>query len=191
MQNINKYILLLIVLTSNIAFAQFKQNSSRSLFSDVKAFQAGDAVMILITEDTRADNNANTRSSRESNVSGSVGYSAGNSNGNYGANLGTGTSHEGRGQTQRNETIRAKLSAKILEVVDNGNLKIEGRRTTKINGETQTIIIQGVIRPVDVRSDNSVFSYNILDLTLTIEGEGSVSDIQEPGLITKFLRFLF
>jgi len=70
-------------------------------------------------------------------------------------------------------------------------LKIEGKRTTKVNGETQTIIIQGVVRPVDVSPNNSIYSYNILDLTLFIEGDGSVSKTTEPGLITKFLRLLF
>jgi len=70
-------------------------------------------------------------------------------------------------------------------------LYIEGKRTTKINGETQTIMISGKIRPVDILPNNNVYSYNILDLSLTIEGDGSVSKIQEPGLITKFLRILF
>ena len=56
---------------------------------------------------------------------------------------------------------------------------------------SQTIIIKGIVRPVDVLPNNSVYSYNILDLTLLIEGDGSVTKTQEPGMITKFLRFLF
>ncbi len=187
---INISLIFLLALYAN-SFAQFSQNSSRSLFSDVKAFQAGDAIMILITEDTQADNSAITNSSRETNISGNLGINSGGGNNAYGGSFGTGTGHQGSGKTARNEKIRAKLSAKVLEIVDNGNLKIEGKRTTKVNGETQTIVIQGVIRPVDVRPDNSVYSYSILDLSLIIEGEGSVSEIQEPGLLTKFLRLLF
>jgi flagellar L-ring protein precursor FlgH len=190
MLKINLYLAVLIILT-NYSLSQFIQNSSRSIFSDVKAFQAGDAIMILIMEDTQANNSADTKSSRDTELSGSFGYNAGSGGSNYGGKLGTGTKHQGSGSTNRNEKIRARLSAKIIEVVDNGNLKIEGKRTTKINGETQTITIQGIIRPVDVRPDNSVFSYNILDLNLIIEGNGSVSEIQEPGLLTKFLRILF
>jgi len=191
MKKYAKILILFFIVINSASFAQFNQNSSRSLFSDVKAFQAGDAIMILITEDTQADNSANTNTGRESSVSGTLGYNAGGGNNSYGGSLGTGTNHQGTGRTSRNEKIRAKLSARIVEVVDNGNLKIEGKRTTKVNGETQTITIQGVIRPVDVRSDNSVYSYSILDLSLIIDGEGSVSEIQEPGLLTKFLRILF
>jgi flagellar L-ring protein precursor FlgH len=106
--------------------------------------------------------------------------------------LGTTNDFKGNGSTQRKESIRSKLSARVIEVdAQSGNLVIEGKRTTKINGETQTIVIKGIVRPVDVMSNNSVFSYSILDLTLLIEGDGTVSKVQEPGLITKFLRMLF
>lgn len=185
------FILFLLIISGISMDAQFVQNSSRSLFSDVKAFREGDAIMVYIMEDTRADNSADTRSGRSSSISGGIDINTGGGGINAGGELGTGNTHDGRGQTSRKESIRSKLSAKVIEVVDNGNLRIEGTRTTQINGETQTIIIRGIVRPVDVRPDNSVYSYSILDLTLLIEGDGSVSEVQEPGLITKFLRLLF
>ncbi len=174
------------------ANSQFIQNSSRSLFSDVKAFQAGDAIMVLIVEDVQANNSATTDNGRSSKLSGGFGASTGSGTGtNVSGSLNTGSDFSGQGHTSRKESIKSKLSARVVEIVDNGNLRIEGTRTTKVNGETQTIIIRGIVRPVDVRSDNSVYSYNVLDLTLFIEGDGSVSEVQEPGLITKFLRLLF
>lgn len=191
MSGLSKIFIFIFIISVNSLFGQFNQNSSRSLFSDVKAYQAGDAIMVLIMEDTQAGNSANTSNSRETGISGNLGYDTGSGPSSVGGSLGTGTQHDGRGSTNRTEKIRSRLSARIVEVVDNGNLRIEGRRTTKVNGETQTVIIQGIVRPVDVRSDNSVYSYSILDLSLTIEGEGSVSDIQEPGLLTKFFRLLF
>lgn len=190
MKRILFFIIILFAFNLN-AYSQFIQNSSRSLFSDVKAFREGDAIMVLIIEDTQADNSANTQSNRSTSVDANLGYNTGSGNNTMGGSLGTGTGHQGRGQTSRNEKIRSRLSAKVVEVVENGNLRIEGTRTTKVNGETQTVVIKGIVRPVDVRPDNSVFSYSILELTLLIEGDGSVSEIQEPGLLTKFLRLLF
>ncbi|NLO20311.1 MAG: flagellar basal body L-ring protein FlgH [Ignavibacteria bacterium] len=183
---------LMLTLGMDSAWAQFIQNSSRSLFSDVKAFKEGDALMILITEFTEADNKASNSEDRSTDLSGSASISTGNSsNTKIGAGLGTGNRFKGSGATTRSERIKSKLSARVIEVEENGNLKIEGKRTTKINGETQTIIIQGIVRPVDISPQNSVYSFNILDLTLFIEGDGSVSKTTEPGLITKFLRLLF
>jgi len=173
------------------AYAQFIQQTNRSLFSDVKAFKEGDAIMILIVEDTQANNSAETNESRNTDLNAGVTYSGGNTNFSGQAGLSTGNAFKGQGQNSRNEKIRSQLSARITGVETNGNLKIEGTRTTKVNGETQKIIIKGVVRPVDVMANNSIYSYNILDLTLLIDGDGNVSKIQEPGLITKFLRFLF
>lgn len=182
----------MLTLGMDSAWAQFIQNSSRSLFSDVKAFKEGDALMILITEFTEADNKASNSEDRSTDLSGSANISTGSSsNTKIGAGLSTGNRFKGSGATTRSEKIKSKLSARVVEVEENGNLKIEGKRTTKINGETQTIIIQGIVRPVDISPQNSVYSFNILDLTLFIEGDGSVSKTTEPGLITKFLRLLF
>lgn len=159
----------------------------RSLFSDQKAFAAGDAVTIAIVEDVQANNNASTTDSRSTDLGASVDINGSPA----GGGIGTENTFRGQGATTRNERVRSKLSARVVEVDANGNLRIEGKRTTKINGETQTVTISGVVRVADIRSDNSVFSYNIMDLTLFFEGEGSVSTVQEPGLITKFLRMLF
>ena len=175
--------------------AQFVQNHTRSLFSDVKAFKIGDAIMVLITEETSADNSATTSESRASDLSLGVGgsTSTGTTSGkfNLDGSLNTGNGFKGGGANQRKESIRSKLSARVIEVDDNGNLIIEGTRNTKINGESQKIIIKGTVRPVDVMSNNSVYSYSIMDLTLIIDGEGNVTKMQEPGWITKFLRVLF
>lgn len=184
--------MLALVLITYASEAQFIQNNSRSLFSDVKAFQKDDAIMVFIMENTQADNGATTDQDRSSRLDLGASFGTGGaSSTNIDAGLGTGNDFRGKSSTSRSETIRSRLSARVVEVEPNGNLKIEGTRTTKINGETQTIVVKGIVRPVDVTPDNSVYSYNILDLTLLIEGEGSVSEIQEPGLITKFLRLLF
>ncbi len=185
-------LIMILALGANCVYAQFDQTTAQSLFSDVKAYKEGDAIMVLIMEDTQADNSASTESGRESSVGGGLEGSMNNSGTTLEGNLNTENDFEGKGRTSRKEKIRSKLSARVVEVEDNGNLlTIEGRRNTTINDETQTIVISGVVRRVDILPNNSVYSYNILDLTLRIEGDGMVSEVQEPGLITKFLRILF
>jgi flagellar L-ring protein FlgH len=189
----NIYILIVTFILFNCLslMAQFNQITSRSLFSDVKAYREGDAVTILIVEETEAGNSATTDDSRSTDLSASLGLNGSKSSSSLKAGVSSGNTFSGSGSTTRKESIKSKLSARITEVDDNGNLSIEGKRTTKINGENQTITIRGYVRPVDITPNNSVYSYNILDLTLIIEGDGSVTKTQEPGLITKFIRFLF
>jgi len=195
MKNITKLFVVIVVFVAVGAVstlqAQWVENARRSLFSDVKAYTVGDALTILIVEDTRADNTANTNQSANTTLGATLQGGIGNTQGNVNGSIGTQNGFNGRGQTNRGETFRAKLTAKVLSVEPNGNLKIEATRTTKINGENQKITLSGLVRPVDLNDANSVYSYQVMDLTLIYDGDGTLSETQEPGLITKFLRFLF
>jgi len=195
MKNITKLFVFTIVFIAigagTTLQAQWVENARRSLFSDVKAYTVGDALTILIVEDTRADNTANTNQSANTNIGATIQGGIGSTQGNVNGSIGTQNGFTGRGQTNRGETFRAKLTAKVLSVEPNGNLKIEATRTTKINGENQKITLSGLVRPVDLNDANSVYSYQVMDLTLIYDGDGTISETQEPGLITKFLRFLF
>ncbi len=173
--------------------AQFTQENSRSLFSDVKAFSQGDALMVLIMEETQAGNSASTSEKRGTDLSGGFDLSTGTSASNtrFDVGLGTGNEFGAKGENSRSERIRSRMSVRVESVDQNGNLQVSGTRTTKVNGETQKITISGLVRPVDILPDNSLYSYSILDLTLTIEGEGNLTEIQEPGLLTQFFRLLF
>ena len=181
----------LSVLCTPAAHAQFQENVRRSLFSDQKAFGVGDAVTILIVESTEADNQATTSDSRSTSMGAGVEVNTGGETIDPSVSISSSNEFRGRGQTTRQERLRSKLSARVIAVEKNGNMRIEGKRTTTINGETQTITITGVVRPADIQSDNSVLSYHISDMTLVYEGEGTITTAQEPGLITKFLRMLF
>jgi flagellar L-ring protein precursor FlgH len=169
----------------------FLKNSQRSLFSDVKAMNVGDAITINIIEDTRADNSASTDEEKTHDLDVGFNFGADGEGPEIEGGLNSGNRFRGTGRTTRNEQIRSRLSALITAVEPNGNMRIEGKRVTKINGEEQTVVIKGLVRPVDIRADNSILSSQISDLELVMEGEGSVSRAQEPGLFTRLVRFLF
>lgn len=182
---------ILFILGTDASYAQFKQDTKRSLFSDVKAFEIGDALMVLIVEDMQADNGASAAESRSTELG--VSASGGTSSKSTTVSAGVGSTNDfnGKGANSRTEKIRTRLSARVVAVEANGNLKIEGKRSATIDGEVQTVTIQGIVRPVDIKSDNTIYSYNVLDLSLVIKGEGNISKTREPGLFTKFIRLLF
>jgi len=163
----------------------------RSMFSDYKAMQVGDAVTVMIVEETEAGSSAGSNESRNSSLSAGVDINTGAQNINVDGGIATGNSFKGSGSNTRKEIIRSKLSARVVDEDSSGNFIIEANRRTKVNGEEQTIKLRGIIRPADVRSDNSIYSYNIMDMELFIDGDGNISKMQQPGLFTKFFRLLF
>jgi len=190
-----KQCILILAILAGAAVASgqdMRQNAARSLFADQKATQVGDAITILVVEESSASNDATTTSSRESNISlNASGQAGGSSMPTVGLGVGTGNTFKGQGVTSTNGSVRAKLSAKVDSVSSNGNLWINGIRTITVNGEEQTIKISGLVRPSDITSDNMVFSYNIADARISFEGNGIVSRAQGPGWITKLLHWLF
>ena len=186
-------ILIAVLVTVSQALSQdMRENVTRSLFSDQKANHVGDAVTILVVETSSASNSAQTTASRESDLSLAGAANVGAKTvPSVGATLGTGNTFKGEGGTSTSGSIQAQISARVDSVLPNGNLYLEGSRRIVINGEEQTIHISGVVRPSDIQSDNSVYSYNISDATIIFKGSGIVSRAQEPGWLTKFFHWIF
>lgn len=198
--NIIKIIILSIcvLITLNIANSQqtnqrkFDNVRQRSLISDYKAMGVGDAIKVLIVEETEAGNSTGTTEGRNSGLTAEAGVAVDKStNIAVNGNIGTGNNFKSNGVNTRKETIRSQLTAKVVGEDERGNLIIEGKRKTKVDGEEQTITLKGLVRSADIRSDNSIYSYNIMDLELSVEGEGNASKMKQPGLFTKFFRLLF
>jgi len=170
---------------------RYENIRNRSLISDYTAMGVGDAVKVLIVEITEAGNSAGSTESRSTGLSGGFGVGIDGSNMSGDVGLNSSNNFKGSGSNTRKESIRSQLTARVIEEDGRGNYLIEGTRITKVDGENQTITLRGVIRPVDIRPDNSVFSYNIMDLELFVEGQGNASKMRQPGLFTRFFRMLF
>ncbi|MBW7886916.1 MAG: flagellar basal body L-ring protein FlgH [Bacteroidetes bacterium] len=188
----HKFVFFFFVILAVGTAQDLRQNSLRSLFADQKAGSIGDAVTVLVVESSSASNDTRTAASRESNLSLSSGAKSGTKSLlDVGASIGTGNDFKGIGSAATKGSVQTKISAKVDSLAVNGNLYISGSRVISVNGENQTIKLSGVVRPSDIQSDNSVYSYNISDAVIVIEGKGMISDAQEPGWLTKFFHWIF
>jgi len=87
--------------------------------------------------------------------------------------------------------MEATISARVMEVLDNGNLSIEGRRQLTVNEEDQFIIITGIIRPEDITADNVIESQFIADARIVYTGKGVINDKMRPGWLTRILDWVW
>jgi flagellar L-ring protein precursor FlgH len=93
----------------------------------------------------------------------------------------TSSTFKGSGSTSRQENLNATITARVVDVQANGNLKIEGRRNIKVNDEDQIIVLEGIVRSRDIAPDNTVNSIYVADARISYSGRGIVSDQQHPG----------
>jgi flagellar L-ring protein precursor FlgH len=185
--------LLMGLIAFTVSYGQSTKNAfGKSLFSDERAIREGDIITIVVYEISNASNDANTTTSRQSDLSftGSAGVGD-KSLGSATGTLGTGNKFKGEGATSARGSVTAKLSARVDTVYSNGTFWINGKRNITINGKEQIITVSGLVRPSDIQSDNSVYSYNLAEASIAFEGSGLVQQQQEPGWLTKFFHWLF
>ena len=82
---------------------------------------------------------------------------------------------QAKGKTDRKESVRLRVQARVVDVRDNGNLIIEARKEKRINEEETTVILTGEIRSLDVGNDYSIPSDRVADMKLSYYGKGPVS----------------
>jgi flagellar L-ring protein FlgH len=170
--------------------------SNNLLFTDRKARNIGDIVTIVIDEKAEGENNANTDTKRQtSTTAGITGFVQTNPDQRYVAGYSLGgasdNSLKGEGKTNRDGILKGRLSARVVRVLPNGNLVIEGRRMLTVNAEDQFMVITGVIRPDDVTTDNLINSQYISDARIVYAGKGVVDDKMRPGWMTRVVDWVW
>jgi flagellar L-ring protein precursor FlgH len=153
----------------------------------------GDLLTVAIVENAQAEKMASTETSRESNLSARITNFFGTdlSWGGFEPSVSGGLSNdfEGEGTTKRKDTLVATVSARVVEILPGGLMRIEGYRDVTINMERQYILLRGVVRPEDIGPDNTVLSSDIADAQIAYAGNGVVSDKQRPGWFTRALDY--
>ena len=105
--------------------------------------------------------------------------------------LGTTTSFAGSGTTTRSGTLTAVMTARVAEVLPNGDLVLEGAREIDINGDRQMVVLTGVVRPADLTADNTVLSTQVGQLGIRYFGRGLMKDNLKPGWLIRAINMIF
>jgi flagellar L-ring protein FlgH len=177
-----------------------EENGRAYLYEDLRAMRVGDILTIKIMEkqagSKAADTEANKESSMENALTGNTIGIPGMALNLFQANsLGLQTSAQhsfkGKGATSRSDTLTGTMSAHVIEVMPNGDLRIEGRREVTINSEKQTMLLSGVVRRVDVDTRNQVLSTAIADARIEYTGLGVVDEVQRPGWFQRVMNYIY
>jgi flagellar L-ring protein FlgH len=162
-----------------------------NLVRDAKARSIDDVVTIRVSETTQAVASADAKNARS--TSASAGFDnlfglekvinelptmvGGKSD----------SSFEGSGSTSRETTLQTSLTARVIDVLPNGYLVVEGMREIRVNNENQSVYLTGVIRPDDIGPRNTVLSSAVAQMSVRVQGKGVVSQPIKPGWLFKIL----
>ena len=184
---------LFVMALTSISTAQVASNlMPKSLYTDNRGIVVGDIVTILLMEYSQGTNESSTNTGVENMFEGSnSGTGLADIVPTFGLKTGFANDSKGGGGTTRQGSLKGKLSARIVEILPNNNVRLEGQRKVIINGEEQTTILTGIVRTNDIAADNSIYSYLISDAAISYKGRGVIDAASKPGFLTRAINWLF
>jgi flagellar L-ring protein FlgH len=171
----------------------YVDNAYRSnLFRDPKARYVNDVVTIRVSEATTAVASANAKNTKSTSATAGFDHL-------FGAEKAikelpalvsgkSDSSFEGKGSTSRATTLETNVTARVIDVLPNGYLVVEGMREIHFNNENQSVFLTGVVRPEDISKNNIVLSSSIAQMSVRVQGKGIVSQPIKPGWLFRILN---
>jgi flagellar L-ring protein FlgH len=162
-----------------------------SWLSDRQPIKVGDLLTIVVDEQTSASEQMSTIATGNRSHRASLGIGV-DSAVRIGPSKQFSTSVESSsrdvGQASRQGDLVAVLSVHVTAIDPAGNANIKGSKKVVVDGRPQDVTIEGLIRPDDVGSDNTVSSSRVADAVITYKGKKITP---KQGILGKILSIFW
>ncbi|KTD63869.1 flagellar basal body L-ring protein FlgH [Legionella spiritensis] len=162
------------------------------LFETPRARHPGDIVTVVLVEKTDAQKRATTRQRKNEKaqiVNAAVlgrpvalggGYT-------FDFDLDAKRQFEGEGQSVQNNKLAGSISVTVSKVLANGVMLVQGEKWVNINQGKEYIRLSGMIRPQDIRPDNTITSDRVANARISYGGTGQINNANSQGWLARFI----
>ena len=168
------------------------------LFADYRARAVNDLITVQVVERIAASGTADSTLDKKSTVAAATGNIFGVDPKFAGwfdpsnlARFSSSSDFKGGGATTRNGELTAVITARVSQVMPNGDLVVEGVREVDINGDKQMIVLNGIVRPADIGPGNVVRSTEVGQMRIRYFGNGLMKDNLSPGWLVRIFNKVF
>lgn len=204
-------LLTVITLMGHAASAEslFRVNASqavyqiqpKSLFNTVRAKTIGDVITVIIKENATVINdlqmNVNTQSTMEDKFSGVIEDIFSSDRKGVRTELpnlddfGGSSSTKNTANVSKTLQLNDTITTQVVQVLPNGNLVVQGKKTAINSGEKTQVILSGIVDPRFITNAGSVNSQYVANLQMAVVGNGTVSRHDNESLINRIFSHLF
>ena len=168
----------------------YKVASNRFFFEDIRARRIGDVINVVLDERTDATKTASTKANKGTSIGlpsptlfgGKVTARGRDILSNE---ISASSDFAGSADSSQSNRLNGSIAVIVDEVLSNGNLRIRGQKRLTLNQGSEVVRVSGLIRPVDIAPDNTVFSNQIADAKITYGGSGLLADSNRAGWLTR------
>ena len=76
----------------------------------------------------------------------------------------------------------------VTRVLPNGNLVVRGEKQLALNQGSERVALEGVVRTVDIATNNTVSSDRVAAAKISYAGSGAVADANAMGWLARFFN---
>lgn len=180
----------------------YQTAEAMTLFDDSRAHKIGDIITINLAEKFDAKKKDEAKYNKDNtqnfglNGQAQVGTNARVLGGDVsipglgtgiGVGYGSSGAFTGKSDVKQNSSLTGSIAVTVVEVISNGNLIIRGEKWITIHDGEEVIRFAGIVRPQDIRPDNTIDSEKVADVRLIYKDTGMAGDTARPGAVTKWL----
>lgn len=167
----------------------WSDDSTQSIFADRKAHAIGDSLTIIISESSKASRSKNANNSKS--ASNTLNAGTGIFDFLASASASGSDSFKASGAINDTNSVSGRITVQVIEVKPNGNMVVAGTQMIRQNKDEHKITITGMVRSDDIKSDNTVLSYQVSDAELKFDGKGPLNSKQREGILTQIFNIIF
>lgn len=170
-----------------------RSNNQIDQYRDYAARNRGDTLSILIAESTDVENRDERTMDKTGRSSSTQGFDYG-----FGGDIGTSSGDAAFGTNSANQrgftgdaefrserAITDRFTVTVVDVQPNGNLVVEGVRRISVQGDVRELRLTGIVRQYDILPGNTVPSYLVGDLRLTLDAQGAEQAFTSQGWLSR------
>ena len=179
--------------TLNASHANYVE--SRPLYGTVRARNVGDLVTIILEETPTFQDSGTYKTEKESSIVDNItqainsifktSWSAHLDGANGSISVDSGTS------TKRQMTFKDSVAVQVVQVMPNGNLLVQGKKSLLNQNERVDLLISGIVDPRWVNQAGEIESTRVANLQFALNGAGTVTRGQNEGILNRFIRMIF
>lgn len=97
---------------------------------------------------------------------------------------------QARGLMQNREGMKFRIAATVSDILPNGNIVLEARKSVRSNWNIWTYSLTGIARPEDVLANNTIMSENVAMMNIAKSEKGKIRDASRRGWLMTTYDFL-
>ena len=158
------------------------------LFEDRRPRAVGDIMTIVLDEEVSASKSSQSNANRSGSASLDIAQIPDIIDflEDYGFDVSSDNVFSGGGGSQATNSFTGTITVSVLEVMNNGNLRVRGEKQIAINQGAEFIRFSGVVNPRTITAQNTVPSTQVADARIEYVGDGYINEAQHMGWLQRF-----